>query len=368
MERIRIAAIGCGNNMRGHLRRLLEMPEVEIVALVDPSEASLQRTVEAFPSLKGLPVFADHRRMLEAIRPEAVVISTPHAFHHRQIMDSLEAGAHVQVEKPMVCSVQEALEVVAKWRETGKVVLVSYQRHTQPIYRKMKAMVEAGMLGTITYVTCLQHQRWYRNQLAARQEGRGWRWNLALSGGGQLNDSGSHMVDLILWLTDLEPQVVHCFQQNFELAVDVNSAINVRFANGAIGTINIVGDAPGIGGSVWEDLTLFGTEGALYYRQLARPEYKPFLEFRRFDQEAPQDMGPLPEGSNPDRNFVNAILGREPCLSPPTYGLRVIQLSEAAWESARTGRPVEVRSDETPPSSPERALRHHRQHLDAPHP
>jgi hypothetical protein len=52
----------------------------------------------------------------------------------------------------------------------------------------------------------------------------------------------------------------------------------------------------------------------------------------------------LPRGSNPDRNFINAILGREEVKSPPTCGLRVIELTEAAWESAANGgQPTKVK-------------------------
>ena len=50
----------------------------------------------------------------------------------------------------------------------------------------------------------------------------------------------------------------------------------------------------------------------------------------------------LPEASTPDRNFFDAILGRDTVQVPPECGLRVIELTEAAWESARTGAPTRV--------------------------
>ena len=342
MNKIRVGMIGCGAMMQGHIRWSVEIPEAEIVALVEPSEASLERTFERFPQLKELPTFDDHRKMIESVKPDAVVIGTPHTFHYPHIMDSLAAGCHVLVEKPMVCSVKEAEEVVAKQAENDKVVLIGYQRHTDPLFRRMKGMIEEGELGEITFVNCLQNQRWYRLQLDAIAAGHGWRYDPELSGGGQLNDSGSHLVDALLWIIDLKPEVVHCFQQNFDLAVDVNSSINVRFTNGAAGSISIVGESPGIGGSVWEDITILGTEGALYYRMLAQPGYQPVLEYRRFDTNEPLSIDLLPERSNPDENFFNAILGKESCYSPPVCGLRVMQLSEAAWKSAETGDPVHV--------------------------
>jgi predicted dehydrogenase len=329
--------------MRGHARRLLAMTEVDIVALVEPIEQNLARMVETHPQLKTLPTFSDHREMLKGVQPDAVEISTPHTFHYQQIIDALSAGAHVLVEKPMVCSTAHAEDVCLQSKQWNRIVAVSYQRHTQPVFAKMRQMIEAGDVGDIQFITCLQNQNWYQRQ----RTGQGWRAKRELSGGGQLNDSGSHMVDIMLWVTSLAPATVFCAQQNFELEVDVNSAITVTFTNGAIGTLNIVGNAPGVGGSVWEDITIYGSEGALYYRMLAQPGHKVMLEYRKFGQDEPNAITDLPESSDPDRNFASAILGREPVASPPLCGLRVIQLSETAWKSASTGCVEAVQASRT---------------------
>jgi len=341
-QKIRVGLIGLGNNMMGHIRRLLEIPEVEIVAGVDPVEASQERLHQRYPQLAALPVFKDHREMLRSVRPDAVEISTPHAFHFRQIVESLEAGAHVLVEKPMVNSVREAEDVIRTRDATGKIVLVSYQRHTQPTFVKMKQLIEQGEIGEIEFIQALQNQQWYASKF--RTPELPWRVHKELSGGGQLNDSGSHLVDILLHVTGLEPEIVFAGQQSFKLEVDVNSAITVRFTNGALGNISIVGQAPGIGGAVWEDVTIYGSKGAIYYRMIGQPDFKPRLELRHINENEPVDLGPLPEGSTPDQNFVDAILGRDTVKSPAECGLRVMQLSEAAWKSAETGQPVSVRA------------------------
>jgi predicted dehydrogenase len=340
-QKIRVGLIGLGNNMMGHVRRLLEIPEVEIVAGVDPVAAGQQRFKERYPQLADVPLFDDHNEMLRQVRPDAVEISTPHVFHHRQILDSLASGAHVLVEKPMVNSVREAEEVIRARDESGKIVLVSYQRHTQPTFVKIKELIEQGAIGQVEFIQALQNQQWYANKF--RTPELPWRVFKDVSGGGQLNDSGSHLVDILLYVTDLEPEVVFATQQNFKLEVDVNSAIAVRFTNGAAGNVSIVGQAPGIGGSVWEDVTIYGSEGALYYRMLGQPEFKPYLELRKIGQDQPVDLGELPNGSTPDQNFVDAILGKDEVKSPAECGLRVMQLSEAAWKSAETGEAVQVR-------------------------
>jgi predicted dehydrogenase len=340
MAKIRVGLIGCGGNMRGHIRRLTALPEVEIVGVVEPAAANVATAREQYSQLADVRVFENHTAMLATVTPDAVEISTPHTLHAQQILDSLDAGCHVLCEKPMTCTTAEAKAVVERAAQTGKTMMVSYQRHQQALYRWMRQFIAEGNLGSLQFVTAQQYQSWYDG----RRAGRGWRHLAHLSGGGQLNDSGSHMVDILLHVTDLKPKVVSAMQQNLELEVDVNMAINVQFEGGALGSVAIVGSAPGIGGRVYEDVSIAGSEAGLYYRMLGQPSSKPLLELRRAGKTEPEPERPdLPASSDPDRAFIDVILGRAENEAPPLCGLRTIQLSEAAWRSAAAGgRPVTV--------------------------
>jgi predicted dehydrogenase len=334
MASIRMGLIGCGGNMRAHLRRLATLPDVQIVGVVEPNSENVKLAKEQFPALADAPVFTSHREMLEQVRPDAVEISTPHTLHFEQIMDSLDAGCHVLCEKPMTCTSEEAHQVCEKARASGKVMMVSYQRHQQALYRWMREFIAGGGLGNLQFVTAQQYQSWYEGRVA----GKGWRHLAHLSGGGQLNDSGSHMVDILLHVTGLKPAVVSALQQNLGLEVDVNMAITVRFEGGAVGSIAIVGQAPGIGGAVYEDVTITGDQAGLYYRTMGTADGKPVLQLRMRGKTEPEPELPgLPEASDPDRAFVDVILGRAENEAPPECGLRTIQLSEAAWKSAAAG-------------------------------
>jgi len=331
---IRMGLIGCGGNMRAHLRRLTTIPEVEIVGVVEPSEANIALAREQFPALADTPFFNDHQELLKTLQPDAVEISTPHTLHFQQITDALEAGCHVLCEKPMTCTSEEAHEVCQRAAASGKVVMVSYQRHQQALYRWMREFIAGGGLGNLQFVTAQQYQSWYEG----RKAGHGWRHLAHLSGGGQLNDSGSHMVDILLHVTGLRPSVVSAFQQNLDLEVDVNMGINVRFEGEALGSITILGQAPGVSGHVYEDVTITGDEAGLYYRTMGTPEGTPVLQLRRRGKTEPEPALPgLPDGSDPDHAFVDVILGRAENEAPPECGLRTIQLSEAAWKSAAAG-------------------------------
>ena len=325
-DKIRIGLIGCGGVMRFHAKQLLQIPDVEIAALDDISDEMLEKFYEAVPDVKGLPVFSDYREMLDKVELDAVEIATPHTLHFQQAMDCLDAGKHVLLEKPMVCTVDHAKQLLDKVDKTGRVFVLSYQRHYQPQFRYMREVIQSGKLGNVTYISALQCQNWKRSQVGK------WRQVPELSGGGQLNDSGSHLVDIILWVTGLGVDEVCGYIDNCGTPVDINSALSMKFKNGAQASISVVGDAP----TFYEDFTIWGENGMLFYRngQLSHcgPDGQTFV---------PEQ---LPEGGTTDQNLVDAILGRDRVWSPPICGLRVIELTQAAWKSTEVGHPVKVES------------------------
>ena len=325
-EKIRVGLIGCGGIMRGHAKRLLSIPEVEIVALDDISDEMLDHFYEAVPEVKGLPVFYDYREMLDKVEMDAVEIATPHTLHFQQTMDCLDAGKHILLEKPMVCSVEHAHKLIAKAEEKQRVVVISYQRHYQPEFRYMRDVIREGKLGNVTYISALQCQNWKKGTVGM------WRQDPELSGGGQLNDSGSHLIDIILWTTGLAVDELFGYIDNLSTPVDINSALSMKFKNGAQATVAVVGDAP----PFYEDFTIWGNDGMLFYRNGQLTQCG--ADGRIFTPEN------LPAGGNPDQNLVDAILGRDIVWSPPICGLRVIELTESAWKSAEIGCPVKVRS------------------------
>jgi len=334
MRKVRIGLIGCGGIMGVHVSGLAKMKEAKIAALADTSAEMLQRFLRRFPELRSLPRFPDYRAMLEQVPLDGVVISTPHTTHFEQIMEGLGRGLHVLCEKPMVCSVQEAKKVIRKARASGKVMMIAYQRHFSPAFRQAREIIARGALGRLHSLCAMQAQNWY---LATQGS---WRQDPALSGGGQLNDSGSHLVDIILWVTGLVPAEAFAYIEKFQSKVDIVSAASMKFKGGALGTLTVVGHSPGW----WEDISFWGEEGALYVRdgRLLRINYD---GEKRLRGKALEDItGEYKYEGSPAKNFIDSILGRDTPQTPPECGLRVAQLTEALWESAKAGQPVKVKA------------------------
>ena len=94
---MKAALIGAGQIAKQHLSCLKTLPGVELAAICDLSPATAEAAAERY----GIRAwFTDHRAMLEKARPDVVHVTTPPTSHFRPAMDSLDAGAHVIVEKP----------------------------------------------------------------------------------------------------------------------------------------------------------------------------------------------------------------------------------------------------------------------------
>lgn len=324
---IRLGFIGTGGNARGHIASMNRIDGVDIVAFADPSAQSLELALERLG--RSVDTYTDYKDMIQKTPLDAVVISTPHTLHYEQASFALQHGLHVLVEKPMTCTSADARRLIQEAEASGKVLCIGYQRHFQPRYRWVKEQIQSGRLGRITFIQAFLGQNWLRGQ-----QGK-WRLVPELSGGGQLNDSGSHLVDILLWVTGLQAEEVSAYIDYRGEAVDINSTVNVRFTNGAIGNLAVLGDQ--VADGMWEDVTIAGERGVIWLRQgaaafIATEDAMKPVEVTEFGS---------PAGS-PDQNFIAAIRGEAEVQVPPICGLRVIELTEAAWRSAERGVPVKV--------------------------
>jgi len=320
---LRMAFIGVGGNGRHHLRLLNSLREVKLVAIADTNQENLRKAqAESAPKAN---LYADYRDLLRKEELDAVGISTPHTLHYEHVMASLRRGLHVLVEKPMVYETTHARRVVREAKTRGLVVTVAYQRHFQPAFRSVRRRLASGALGPVHFVSAVQSQGWYRGTRGS------WRQDPSLSGGGQLWDSGSHLMDIVHWMTDLRPAEVFAFENKFDTRVDILDALSIRYRGGALASIGIVGHSVG-----WhEEIAIWCDNGALLIREgnvheMVQGRWAPITEG-------------LPPGTSPDEAFVKAVLHKGPNDSPPECGLITTAISHAAQVSAQTGEPVKMR-------------------------
>ena len=148
-DRLQVGAIGCGGMGNAHLDALMGMKNSDLVDLVSVCDIYQKRLDEAAAKTGGKAI-QEYRKLLENQELDYVMIASPEHWHHRMIMDSLDAGKHVYVEKPMTHEIQEAQEVVAKVKSSGLKLQVGVQGMSDDSYITAQQYIQEGILGKVT--------------------------------------------------------------------------------------------------------------------------------------------------------------------------------------------------------------------------
>ncbi len=155
-QKLRIGFIGPGGRGYGaHVKRLtklaVEGQPIELVAVCDVYNKHRERAAKYIERATGKAPrqYEDYLDMIEREDLDAVCIGTPDHWHHRQTVDSLNAGLHVYCEKPMTKTVEEAISVLKTWRKSGKVMQVGVQSTSLPLWPQVNKLLTEGMLGKV---------------------------------------------------------------------------------------------------------------------------------------------------------------------------------------------------------------------------
>ena len=333
MSELTVVAIGLGDLGRLECRSIDSMDGVYLAAGADPSPDAR----DAFQYELGRHTYDSHEAMLDDVDADAAIVSTPHTLHYDHASACLDRGVHVHLEKPMVTDLGDARALVDRAREADRVLAVGYQRHFDDRFREIRRLVDDGRIGTPHMATCHLEQDWVRWNRDR------WRGNPALSGGGQLYDSGSHLLDALLWTTRSTPVDVAATVDDRSADVDVNAALAVtldRDGDRLTASVGVSGEGPS-GPSPGEALRIWGTEGSLSFDgETLRvveggTEYEATPYEPTFEELTARKL----------ENFVGAVRGEAELATPPSDAVKVTALTEAAYESAESGRRVAVDAD-----------------------
>lgn len=146
---MRVCVIGCGLVSEKHIPYLRKMEGVNIVGICDLDEVKVNECATRF-GIRN--VFSDVSKMLADANPEAVHILTPPHTHKDLAIQSMQAGAHVLVEKPMALNLEEAEEMTSAARKHGVFLGVCHNFLFEPVVLKAKALAANGNLGSILFV------------------------------------------------------------------------------------------------------------------------------------------------------------------------------------------------------------------------
>ncbi|MGW6277318.1 Gfo/Idh/MocA family protein [Kribbella sp. NPDC055071] len=326
---------------------LNQLPDVEVLA-ADPDGADAPdegpRGAE-FAKKLNLP-YVDTYDELFAWGPDAVVVTSENALHRNLVERAAAVGAHVLCEKPLATEVADGEAMLAACEASGSILMVAYPVRFSPQYLRLRASVEAGLLGDVFAVLGT-------NNGMMPFGSRKWFTDAKLAGGGALVDHTVHCADLIDGLTGgASPTRVYAaanriLQQDKGVDVETGGLVTINYDNGLLATIDCSWSVPD-NGPTWGGVTLqvTGTNGSV--------EIEPF---------GPHIGGTDAKGEvylsiidNYDATMLNTFLkavrasgpaqpGQPPTTIPQpdgAVGLRTLRIVDAARRSATTGQPVNL--------------------------
>ncbi|MEY4139946.1 MAG: hypothetical protein RLZZ371_2128 [Pseudomonadota bacterium] len=345
MNTTRIAIAGAGYIGQAHMAVCQASKTCSLSAIVDPSPAAVTVAAKA-----GVPLYTSIDELLATDRPHGLILATPNQLHVAHATQCIAASLPILLEKPIATTVSEGEQLVKRVEETGAKVLIGHHRAHSPIMAKAKEVVDSGKLGKLVAVmgsaTFLKPDHYFKDGP--------WRTQ---TGGGPILINMIHEVHNLRMLCG-EIVAVQAFASNATRGFEVEDtvAINLRFANGALGTF-MLSDTAACPRS-WEQTSqenkvypayddedcyvITGTNGALSVPTMRLKTY-PRDEDRSWWKEFEVGVVGMVRDDplkHQMEHFGAVVRGEVSPLVSARDGLQNLRVTEAISQAAKTGQVV----------------------------
>lgn len=218
---LKVAVVGVGHMGKNHIRVLMDMPEVEVVGVVDANIATAKEFVQKYK----LSVYPDVNILFEEQKPQAVVIAVPTIYHKAIALAAIERRIHVLVEKPIASTLLEADEIITAAKQHDVILAVGHIERFNPAVIELKRRIDAGELGKIFMIHA-------RRQSPFPQR---------IQDVGVASDLATHELDMMRYLTgsevvDVKAEVSHVISN--PPREDIVFGL-LRFESGILGILDV---------------------------------------------------------------------------------------------------------------------------------
>ncbi len=337
MEKLRIGVIGIGNMGSYHAKCLNngEVQNAELAAICDISPNRLEWAKEAFD--KKVRLFEDTSSLFASGLMDGVIIAVPHYDHPPLAVEAFNHGLHVLTEKPAGVYTKQVRQMNEAAVKSGRVFGIMYNQRTNPLYQKLKDIINSGELGEIRRTNWII-TNWYRPQ--AYFNSGGWRATWEGEGGGVLINQCPHNLDLWQWTCGMPVRVrAFCgYGKYHDIEVEDDVTAYVEYENGATGIfITSTADSPGtnrfeitgdMGKIIIEDGKLNFWRNRQSEREFCKTTAIPFSQPEVWKCEVPV-TGMETAHKGIIENWVSAILNGSSLLAPGEEGINGLQISNA---------------------------------------
>jgi predicted dehydrogenase len=345
---IGITVVGPGLIGKKHIALIRANPDTHLAAIVAPDHAENHSVAAA----EGVPLYFSLQQCAAAVAMDAVIVSSPNAFHHEQARWCIENQIPVLIEKPVTPGIDEARDLVDLVQQRKAKVLVGHHRAYSPLLSAAQRVIQEGRLGRL--VSVVGSAQFYK----PAQYFLDGPWRVQPGGGPILINMIHEVGNLRALMGEIVTVQAMASSAVRQFAVEDTVAINFGFANGALGTF-VLSDTAATPMS-WEQTarenpayptyndvdcyTVSGTLGSLSFPTMrlryvpADTEaswWKPFLD----EDIAVQRDDPL---RGQLAHFVELIRGQAEPRVPVTDGYRNLLVTEAIRQAISSGQMVQV--------------------------
>lgn len=305
-----------------HTRRLAADVRSQLTGFYDSDTGAAMRLRDQFA-----PHAAVFETFNEALADDidAVVIATPTTFHCDQITSALTSGRHVLAEKPLAGTRSEIVQLIELCNAHPHLhCVLGYQRRFWRNYQFLKEELASGRWGALRTVTFVNCERWEADIAGT------WRDDTNLNFGGFLGDAGSHKLDALMYVTDLQPERLSAVTHQSHSQVEIIASVTGTLKGNIPLTLSFVGNAH----SYHEELRVHSENADLILRDdqvlIAQKN-----NLQTIDLPA-EESGPL-SITNPVSGLLDLLNGTTTNPAPLACALAVFDATTSILRSA-TGR------------------------------
>ena len=186
---LRVVLVGFGWWGQHMARRLADHPEFSVVRVVEPAVAAHDQ-IRAL----GLEPAADYSEAIARPGVEAVILTSPNTLHDAQVTEAAARGLHVFCEKPLSLTAAGAHASVAACHDRGLVLGIGHERRWEPAVQRLKAMLDAGDLGTIMHAELA-----FSHNKLIHLTADSWRTSKTHAPAAGMTQMGIHLTDMLIW-------------------------------------------------------------------------------------------------------------------------------------------------------------------------
>ncbi len=343
MDQIGVGIIGSQFVAELHAESFARVPNARVVAVASPTPDH----AESFAAKHSIPKsFTDYRPMLELPEVDVVTLALPNYLHCQAAVDAAAAGKHVICEKPLCITLDEADRMIHACARAGVKLMYAEELCFTPKYARAKELIDAGAVGEL-----------YLIKQAEKHNGphAPWFWDVERSGGGVTLDMGCHAFEFFRWVLG-KPEATAVTAQmgtyvhHDRTRGDDDAVIIVEFGDRVRG---IAEESWAKVGGMDDKTEFYGSKGVIFADLLRGNALHTYSEvgydyavekaamttgwtFTTFEEMwnygFPQEM----------QHFTDCIANDTQPLETGEDGRKVLEIIFAAYESAGTGRRVEL--------------------------